>query len=101
MHRRSIYAEGVVMSCNERLKAEGKPHPRQCRKCQFGPCTERPQAPDVSSTLKYIAGLLQKLPYRDMSSFAQKIEKHRDNGRTAMVEALLAASDEILAGPQQ
>lgn len=88
------------MSCNELLKAEGKSYPRQCAKCKFGPCTERPKEPDASVLLKNIAGLLQRLPYRDMTDFAQQVAskfKERDDvTKWNVTNALLATSDDIL-----
>lgn len=91
--------EEFMATCNRVLQDKGENYPRTCAKCRLGPCQDyRPdQAP---AQLKAIAGLIQKLSYRDMLTFGEHIAKAlegRDGYKAAdIVAATLAASDGII-----
>jgi hypothetical protein len=88
--------------CNEQLKTEDKPYPRTCAKCGLGPCKEVQR--QGNAALKTIAGLIQKLSYRDMMDLSDFFAKHTnkiqgDIGPRDMAVSLLEAADEILHPP--
>lgn len=83
------------MTCNEKLKADGKPYPRQCRICKFGPCTEKSKD-DATARLKHVAGLIQKLSYRDMQTLGAKLGDALEEPAMKVADALLSVADDIL-----
>lgn len=66
--------------------------------------TRRIQTPAINDrgqdNLKQIAGLIQKLSYRDMQKLAERINTrwvaHDDDSDAAMAECVLGAADDIL-----
>lgn len=84
--------------CNKQLQAEDKPYPRTCAKCGIGKCQEEQRHENAS--LKAIAGLIQKLSYRDMMAFgkvvAEQLAKNDGNQPDDMAEVMLDVADEIL-----
>jgi hypothetical protein len=92
----------LMPACNNDLKNEGKGYPRTCAKCGLGKCLEEQR--HENAALKTIAGLIQKLSYRDMKAYAEALTDELAGGKgnvdpATISEALLRASDNILTPP--
>lgn len=93
-----------MSTCKQKLIADGAARvPRTCQKCHFGPCQEQSSSNRIDATgpIKQIAGLVQKLSYRDMQSLSNKIavaikQEHGTVKSEHLTEALLKFADEIL-----
>ncbi len=92
------------MACNKKLQADGATTwPRTCSQCKLGPCTHPDYAPGKSGhadALKQIAGLIQKLSYRDMLALGKelsaRLNKLDDCDPQTCAEVLVEVADEIL-----
>lgn len=91
--------------CKKRLQAKGETLlPRSCARCGLGACQDQDFARQDNSraALKQIAGLIQKLSYRDMQSLAETVNIQLNIGdvpKAEMASVLLRAADALLAEP--
>lgn len=89
-----------MAACNNDLKNEGKNYPRTCAKCGLGPCPAAKR--QENAALKAIAGMVQKLSYRDMQALACALTDELAGGDDytppTIAKALLNTTDAIL-GP--
>jgi hypothetical protein len=97
------------MRCKNEMERNGEKHvPRTCPRCGItGPCqvpgmsrpmSEFPLTASDRAQLKQIAGLIQKLSYRDMQDLAHKLsERLSDKTPKDVAESLLLVCDRILA----
>ncbi len=90
-----------MATCNQILQAQGAIYPKSCAKCGLGKCTERKSADEpMSGSLKQIAGLIQKLSYRDMGTLATKLSEAFKEGdelsAPTIAQAMLDIADDIL-----
>ena len=61
-------------TCSETLRAQGKPHPRTCKKCGRGPCVGKPQREWVGLTDEEIQFIYADSGYNEIEMFASAIE---------------------------
>lgn len=83
--------------CNQTIP-EGEPRSRTCAKCGLGPCKETHR--QENAMLKNIAGLIAKLSYRDMQTFAEalwvEIDFDDPGGKDGVAEAVLKVAEKLL-----